>query len=140
MAGLVVYAVALADMPKPLAFLPVRDLLLAVAFAGALVALCGSLTPLKRPFESRGAVWLGTISYSTFLIHQNTSFYVSELLKKVLHLAGPARFLVLDTFGFAFIVGLAFLFFKLFEAPFMNRAPQSQWKFAKSEKESRIAL
>lgn len=139
-AGLAVYAVALANMPKSLTFLPVRDLLLAAAFAGTLVALCGSLTPLKKPFESEGLVWLGTISYSIFLIHQNTIFYVSELLKKVLHLAGPARFLALDTFGFAFIVGIAFLFFKLFEAPFMSRVPKSPWKFARSGKESRIAL
>ena len=139
-AGLLLYGTALSVMPAWLTLFPVRDLLLAASFALALVAVCASKTPLNLLFENKVVVWLGTISYSIFLIHQNTIFYVSELLKKVLHLGGPARFLVLETVGFAVIVGVAFVFFKLFEAPFMNRVPSFQWKFSKLKKENRIAL
>ncbi len=101
-------------------FSPLRDLLLAAGFGAGIVALCGTATPFRHLFDNRVARGLGVISYSVFLIHQNTLFYLSELFKKVLHLEGPSRFALLMTLGLAFILGLALIFFRFFERPFLQ--------------------
>lgn len=118
-----VYALAGSRWTDAVPVFPLRDVLLAAAFAAAMVALCATRIPARRVFESRAIVWLGGISYSIFLIHQNTAFYLSELLKKVLHLEGAARFAVLMTIGFACIVAASYVFYRWFEMPFMAAKP-----------------
>jgi peptidoglycan/LPS O-acetylase OafA/YrhL len=100
--------------------LPVGDLAHATSFAVAIIAVCATKCPARFLFTNRLMQWLGLISYSVFLIHQNTAFYLGELLKKVLHLSGPARFAVLGTCGLALIVGLSAFFYRFFEHPFLN--------------------
>ncbi len=105
---------------RAFALLPITDLLVAAAFGAAIVALCASSSPVRKLFENRVITWLGYISYSVFLIHQNTVYYIGEFFKKVHPVSGPVRFAILETVGFVIIVGISTVFFKVCEAPFVN--------------------
>ncbi|MDQ2730491.1 MAG: acyltransferase [Armatimonadota bacterium] len=118
------YVIAVSDMPQLFIIFPVRDLLLALAFAGFIIAVCISGTPIRLLVTNRAATGLGFISYSIFLIHQPTAWYISELLKKKAHVGGIADFMLLCTVGLAIIVGVAYLFFSLFERPFLTSGPK----------------
>lgn len=118
-AALVLYAVAVASSGATTSF-PVRDFLLAIAFAAAIVGLTASHSRVNIVFENRFVAGLGFISYSLFLIHQKTIYGFSELLKQVLHLGGNSRFALMMTLGFAIVLGISYLFFLLFERPFLN--------------------
>jgi peptidoglycan/LPS O-acetylase OafA/YrhL len=100
--------------------LPMRDLFLAISFALAIVAVCSSKTPLGVLFANRFSAGLGFFSYSVFLLHQPTAWYLSELFEKKLHITGISEFLLLMTLGLLVVCSISYLFFALFERPFMN--------------------
>jgi peptidoglycan/LPS O-acetylase OafA/YrhL len=124
LAAVTIYTVAVLDPVQRVGILPLRDLLLAAAFAIAIVTLCAGRTPIRAAFECRPVAWLGLISYSVFLIHQNTIYYVGEAFRRV-HIGDAARFALFMTLGFALILGVSGLFFRLFEAPFLRKSPKS---------------
>ena len=62
---------------------------------------------------------LGFISYSIFLIHWPVIYYFSCLLER-LHFHGRPLFLALYFGGLPVTVGIALVFFRLFEKPFLN--------------------
>lgn len=106
--------------PGVVLHLPLRDALLALAFATLLVTAC-------RPgqvhdfFSSGPAVSLGVMSYSVFLIHQPTIYYFQQGLLKVLGISSPLVTLaLLWTVGLALVLLVARLFFLLFERPFLK--------------------
>ena len=103
----------------------VRSLLLGVAFSGLTVALCISTTPVRALFENRYMTWLGYVSYSLFLLHWPTGYYLSELFSKVLHVSGLTELFLLLTVGFAVTVGISYLFFLLAEKPFLSQSSRS---------------
>lgn len=98
-----------------------RSLLLGVAFSGLAIALCISTTPVRALFENRYMTWLGYVSYSLFLLHWPTGYYLSEFFKKALHVSGLTEFLLLLTVGFAITLGISYLFFLLAEKPFLSK-------------------
>lgn len=98
-----------------------RDVLLAIGYSAAMVALCATRTPMRVIFENRVATGLGFISYSVFLIHQITIQCVGDVLKRTLHLDAKAYFAALLLLGLPVILTIAFIFFRLFEAPFLSR-------------------
>ncbi len=102
-----------------------RSLLLGVAFSGLTVALCISTTPMRALFENRYMTWLGYISYSLFLLHWPTGYYLSEFCKKVLHIKGLTELYLLLTVGFGVTVGISYLFFLLAEKPFLSKSSKS---------------
>ena len=55
-----------------------------------------------------------------FLIHQPTAWYISEFFRKKLHIGGMTDFMLLCTIGLAAVCGISYVFFLLFEKPFMN--------------------
>lgn len=110
-----------------------RSLLLALAFSGTILAFCVSTTPLRALVENRLMAWLGFISYSIFLVHWPTVYYLSEILKKGAHLHGRGEFLVLCTLGFAIVVGVSYVFFLLFEKPFLNAPKQNAKRASKPD-------
>ena len=107
---------AIADF-KPF---PARDLLLSFCFGLCLVCVCHSRSQFRKVFESKTLVFLGGISYSLYLLHQNTAYYMGQLLQKVLHLRGMQTFVVLLVAGLPAIIAMSYAFFRWFERPFMS--------------------
>jgi peptidoglycan/LPS O-acetylase OafA/YrhL len=103
--------------PSVVSRVPIYEVLLSTCFALLILALCTSRTPVARFAGSPVAVWLGGISYSIYLIHQPTAWYLSEFLKKKLHLGGIADLCLLATVGFAVVVAVGYPFFLVFEKP-----------------------
>ena len=106
-------------------FVPARELLLSLAFAAASVSVCCSSTHVRRILETRALVFVGTISYSVYVIHQNVAWYMSEFARKLLHVEGGARLALLLAVGLPAIVALAYLFHRAFEKPFLAHNPRS---------------
>ncbi len=104
----------------------VQSLLLGLAFSGLTIALAISKTPLRALFENRFMTWLGYISYSLYLLHWPTGYYLSEFCKKVLHVTGLTEFFLLVTIGFAVTLGISYLFFLLAEKPFLSKPSKSE--------------
>ncbi len=119
--GCMAYALAVMPLPGFLAMFPLRNTLLGVAFSLMIAGVVSSRTPLRKVFENRVIAFLGTISYSLFLLHQPTAWYLSEFAHKYLHLDGAWRFAFLITAGFGVVALIAYPFFLLFEKPFMRR-------------------
>jgi peptidoglycan/LPS O-acetylase OafA/YrhL len=107
----------LSGLPKAL---PVRDLLLAASFAVGIIAICATQTPVRTVFSNRVAAGLGFFSYSIFLIHQPTAWYLSEMFKKKLKIDGLVDFALLLSVGLVIVCAIAYVFFLLFEKPFLN--------------------
>jgi peptidoglycan/LPS O-acetylase OafA/YrhL len=124
-AAFLLYVVAIHwAAPRPSSNVPVYEMLLSAAFALLTFALCTSRTPFARLFGSRVATWLGGISYSIYLIHQPTAWYLSEFFKKRLHVSGPADLALLVTIGIAIVIAAGYLFYLVFEKPGMARRPR----------------
>jgi len=114
------YLLAVSPLAALSGSFPLPSLLLGMAFAFAIVGLCASKSPLRAPFENRYLTGLGFISYSVFLIHQPTVWYLSEFLRKFLKVDGLAMLAALWTIGFAVVIAISYGFFLLFERPFLN--------------------
>ena len=109
-------------------FLPVRDLGLATLF-GSLIVLVLTVPAAGRIFAWRPLAYLGYRSYSMFLIHQPTLWYVSEFLQKVLDVPeGPLLLLLLSTVGFAAVFGVGMLLFVTVERPCIDWAKRARPK------------
>jgi peptidoglycan/LPS O-acetylase OafA/YrhL len=106
---------------------PAWELLLSLGFAVGIVALCVTSTPMRIVFENRLVASLGFISYSVFLIHQPTIWYLSEFLRKLLGVESDLlRFVILCTAGFGIVLAISSVFFVLVEKPFLNAGPRSR--------------
>jgi len=122
--ALVLYALAVEKVaPRVLSSVPVCELLLSAAFSLLIFALCTSRTPLVKVFGNRVSAWLGGISYSLYLVHQPTAWYLSEFFKKELHLRGSADLCLLATVGLAVVIGVAYPFYLIFEKPGLTMKP-----------------
>ncbi|MEI8198177.1 MAG: acyltransferase family protein [Phycisphaerae bacterium] len=111
----------LENLPWGLALLPNRELLLAVASGLLIFALTTTRTPLRRLIEFKPLVFLGVMSYSFFLIHQPSAWFFSEFLTKRLHMNnGVLHWFLTCTIGLAVVIALAYLFFLVFEKPFLT--------------------
>jgi peptidoglycan/LPS O-acetylase OafA/YrhL len=106
--------------------LPVRELGLATLF-GALIVLVLTVPVAGRVFAWKPLAYLGYRSYSMFLIHQPTVWYVSEFLQKFLGIPeGPLLLLLLWTVGFGAVFGVGQLLFITVERPCINWAKRSR--------------
>ena len=117
--GLYLAATA-SPLPGLFPALPVRDVAFSVAFCLGIISVCASRTPLRLLFENRIAAGLGLFSYSVFLLHQPTAWYLSEMFKKKLHVSGLTDFFLLMTVGVLVVCGISYVFFLFIEKPFMN--------------------
>ena len=122
--ALVLYILAVNSTdPRVFFNVPVYEILLSIAFALLIFAICTSSTPLAKLFGNPVSAWLGGISYSLYLIHQPTAWYLSEFLKKELHIRGPAELWLLATVGLAIVIGVAYPFYLMFEKPCLTLNP-----------------
>ena len=118
--ALLVYVLAVSNFVGSAALFPLRDILLAVAYMLLLTTVSISETPLRRCFNNKIIVRFAFISYSVFLLHQTTAWYISEFMKHLLHIPGEARFYLLITIGFLLVIGISYGFFLIFERPFLS--------------------
>ncbi len=114
------YVLATTPMASMVPLFPLRDLLIAAAGGVAIFGICASRTPFQGLFGNRLVAGFGFISYSVFLIHQPTAWYISEFLRKWLHVGGTAHFALLCTIGLAVVCAISYGFFLLFEKPFLT--------------------
>lgn len=84
-----------------------------------------------RLCATRGAVWLGTFSYSLYLVHAPIVAIVHDIAA---HFAlSPAKMLLaLFGIGVPLSIALAYLFYRLFERPFMPGHPHTDKQAAQS--------
>ena len=120
LAALLVYILAVSNLVGPVVFFPLRDILLAVAYMLLLTSVSISETPLRRFFNNKIIARFAFISYSVFLLHQTTAWYISELMRRLLHIPGEGRFYLLITVGFLLVLGISYVFFLIFERPFLS--------------------
>lgn len=105
--------------------LPLRDLGLSVLF-GSLIVLVLSSKRIGRIFAWKPLSYLGYRSYSMFLIHQPTVWYVSEFFQKFLDVPeGPFLLLLLWTVGFGVVFGVGQLLFVAVERPCIDWAKRT---------------
>jgi peptidoglycan/LPS O-acetylase OafA/YrhL len=119
--ALVLYVLAAYPVPGLWRIVPSRELLLAASFGLLTTALCASQTKIRLLFENRPVVWLGTISYSVYLIHQEAVYRISDHVRFSMHISNVDRMGLLLTLGFAVVVCLSFAFYTCFEKPFLNK-------------------
>ena len=114
------YVVGVSQAAENFRFFPMRDLLLGACYMVLLTAVSVSKTPLRRLFNNQIMVRLAFFSYSIFLLHQTTAWYISEFMRNLLHIPGETRFYLLITVGFLIIAALSYGFFLIFEKPFLS--------------------
>lgn len=118
------YVVATAPVFKG-SVLPVRELGLSTLF-GSLIVLVLSSPAVGRLFAWKPLSYLGYRSYSMFLIHQPTVWYVSEFFQKFLDVPeGPLLLLLMWTVGFAVVFGVGQLLFVTVERPCIDWAKRT---------------
>lgn len=121
--GLIAVSYAVATLPFfQGSVLPVRELALAAMF-GSLIVVVLSVPIAGRVFAWRPLTWVGYRSYSLFLIHQPTIWYVSEFFEKVVGVPeGPTLLLLLWTIGFGVVLAIGVLLFITVERPCIDWA------------------
>ncbi|MCD2441008.1 acyltransferase [Agromyces sp. SYSU K20354] len=106
--------------------LPIRELGLSALF-GSLIVLVLSVPAIGRMFAWKPLVFIGYRSYSLFLIHQPTAWYVSEFLQKFLDVPeGPLLLLLLWTVGFGVVFAVGQLLFVAVERPCIDWAKRAR--------------
>ncbi|HEY5860770.1 MAG TPA: acyltransferase [Actinomycetota bacterium] len=106
--------------------LPIRELGLSALF-GSLIVLVLSVPAIGRAFAWKPLSYLGYRSYSLFLIHQPTTWYVSEFLQKFLDVPeGPLLLVLLWTVGFGVVFAVGQLMFVTVERPCIDWAKRAR--------------
>jgi peptidoglycan/LPS O-acetylase OafA/YrhL len=105
--------------------IPLRDILLATGSAGLLASLCTAAQWVKSPLLRGPLPFLGQISYSFFLIHQPTSWYLMEFFRKKLSFSGAPLVLLGYTVGLLITALCSAVFYHIFEKPFLSSSTES---------------
>jgi peptidoglycan/LPS O-acetylase OafA/YrhL len=115
--GLSVVVLGQLDFVKGFSYLPATDF---CSLAGFGLILMSAVQPegVRTVFSSKPLVYLGTISYSIFLLHQNIMWYFGELLKKIAHIPESLMFPIYMTIGFGMVVILSSYWYRWFEVRF----------------------
>lgn len=119
--GLACSGSAALDVVSENYLMPWRDALLALGYSTAIVGLCVTPKEMKFFFLSGPLLFLGRISYSFFLIHQPTAWYLMELLRKKFGMSGIPHLFLGYTLGLAVCLVVAWIFYSVFEKPFVRR-------------------
>jgi len=106
---------------------PLLDLIVGVGTAGLLLAAAQSSQGIvSRAFSVQPLAWIGRFSYSLYLIHAPILQLLWLYALKPLGLGNGTIFVTLLLAGGPIIVGASYLFFRLFEKPFMNSPAPAQ--------------
>lgn len=93
-----------------------------VAVGLTLVGVSCGTGHVRRALEVPTLTSLGLISYSFYLVHQPTIYYVSQLASK-LGINGWTNWAVQLTVGVAGVVAIALIGYQYFERPFLRTVP-----------------
>ena len=131
--GLTLVVLGQLSIVRGISFIPATDL---CSLSGFALILMSAVQPAGVPtiFSSKPLVYLGTISYSIFLLHQNIMWYFGELLKKIVHVPEAMMFPIYMTIGFGMIVVLASFWYRWFEVRFAKGWSAAFVKVEKSSK------
>ena len=115
--GLTLVVLGQLSIVREISLIPATDL---CSLSGFALILMSAVQPAGVPtiFSIKPLVYLGTISYSIFLLHQNIMWYFGELLKKIAHVPEAIMFPIYMTIGFGMIVVLASFWYRWFEVRF----------------------
>ena len=91
----------------------------------------GASTAMLRILESRPALWLGSFSYSLYLVHDPVIAFFSPMIRAT-GWSNEHRLYAHVLTGLLASVTVAYLFHRLFERPFMTGHPKSEVKVALS--------
>ncbi|RKQ94109.1 peptidoglycan/LPS O-acetylase OafA/YrhL [Solirubrobacter pauli] len=98
------------------------DVIAGTGFAALLLLLSDSRSPVRdRTLGSRPAVFLGSFSYSLYLIHGPLLALAEEHVVEPLDLSPLAHFAVLLVLVLPVVLVACYAFFRLFERPFLTR-------------------
>ena len=115
--GLTLVVLGQLSIVREISLIPATDL---CSLSGFALILMSAVQPagVTTIFSTKPLVYLGTISYSIFLLHQNIMWYFGELLKKIVHVSEALMFPIYMTIGFGMIVVLASFWYRWFEVRF----------------------
>ena len=109
-----------------------NPVLLNMLWAHLLVAICGMCAlivcaqwpgnPLARLCAWRPVAWVGSFSYSLYLVHFPVQQLIWQDMVRPLGLSKEATFAIMVTIGTALIVLFSYLFYLVFERPFTTQA------------------
>jgi peptidoglycan/LPS O-acetylase OafA/YrhL len=103
---------------------PLLDFLIGLSAACFLAILSRNADgPLWRWISSKWLVWIGGFSYSLYLLHFPLQQLFWQGLVCPFHLSRAAGFLIVAGPGTVVILILSYLFYRVFERPFMRRKP-----------------
>jgi peptidoglycan/LPS O-acetylase OafA/YrhL len=98
------------------------DMLFGTAVAGALLLTATTQRSWRSfTFGSRPAVFVGSFSYSLYLVHAPALETLHRFVVAPLHLPALANFVVLLTIGLPVVLTFCYGFYRLFEKPFLER-------------------
>ena len=111
--------------------LSMKPILLKMLWAHLLVAICGMCAlivcaqwpgnPLARLCAWRPVAWVGSFSYSLYLVHFPVQQLIWQNLVRPLGLSREATFAIMVTLGTVAIVLFAYVFYLVFERPFTTQ-------------------
>ena len=129
--GLALVVLGQLSIVREFSLIPATDL---CSLSGFALILMSAVQPegVTTIFSSKPLVYLGTISYSIFLLHQNIMWYFGELLKKIVHVPESLMFPIYMTIGFGMIVVFASFWYRWFEVRFAKGWSAAFAKVAKS--------
>ncbi len=97
----------------------------AMAMATLIHASSWPKSRLTRFLSRRSLVFVGTFSYSLYLVHAPLLQLLWQYVLHPLNLTASEMFLALVTFGLVTVLLSAYLFFRVFEEPFMRSSSRS---------------
>jgi peptidoglycan/LPS O-acetylase OafA/YrhL len=99
---------------------PILDFPVGIMAACLLVVASRESSPWAHIFSWKPMVFMGTFSYSVYLVHAPLLQLLWQYVVRPAGLGDDACFYFLMTAGFAAVLAGAYLFFRLFELPFMR--------------------
>jgi peptidoglycan/LPS O-acetylase OafA/YrhL len=114
------------DQKEPKIFVYLGEVIVGILSLCLLVGL--SLSPsgkARRFFETRFLVWVGTFSYSLYLVHAPLVKAVLQYIIAPMHQMAIVNFLLLATGGSAIIVVTSYGFARIAEFPFVKKPAKS---------------
>jgi peptidoglycan/LPS O-acetylase OafA/YrhL len=113
-------------IPGNLSSGPILNILVGVGSAFLLTAATRSeRSIIRRMANFPPIVWVGGFSYSLYLLHFPLQQLIWQLFVQPYHLSKLTGFLIVALPGTATILLISFVFYRIFEKPFMRSKPRA---------------
>lgn len=106
--------------------LAIRDSLMGFAVVALLIeGSCGGAGPLGKCLSAKPLLWLGTFSYSLYLVHHPVLLFITEALRLREIESVGMRLVLCAGACLPVILAFSFGFYWLFERPFISQKPRA---------------